>query len=106
MALPHDSTLLAARDIDGLSHTQLAATYDVPVEAIDARFEAMGRSIDPERERETDELMAAIRHYKTTGHGAEDAVLRGHHRGWEPSRISSRTGVDTDTVSRILAGLS
>jgi hypothetical protein len=102
MALPESYVLLRARDVDNLTIAQLAATYDVSIEAVEARFEAMGRHIDPAQHRETTELMAAVRRYKATGDGAEDVVRRANRRGWAPVTISHRTGVDIDTVNRIL----
>ncbi|GAA1235016.1 hypothetical protein GCM10009665_26490 [Kitasatospora nipponensis] len=104
MALPDDCTLLRAHHVEGLTEDGLAARYDVPVDQINARFAAMRRAIDTVKNRETTELMAAIRHYKATGDGAEDTVRRAHRRGWTPEWIRSRTGVDIDTVHRILAG--
>ncbi|MDH6120439.1 hypothetical protein [Kitasatospora sp. GAS204B] len=103
MALPDDCTLLRRCDAEGLTESDLAAIYSVPVDQISARFAAMNRAIDTAQNRETTELMAAIRHYKATGQGAADAVLRAHRRGWTAERIRSRTGVDIDTVHQILA---
>jgi hypothetical protein len=104
VALPDDITLLRAHDIEGLTTEALAVAHNVTTAQVNARFDAMGRSIDTPLNRETTELMAAIRRYKATGNGAEDVVLRSHRRGWTPERIRSRTGVDIDTVHQILAG--
>lgn len=102
MALPDDTTLLRSRDLDGSTNAELAATYGVPIDAVEGRLEAIGRPIDTAHHQETTELMTAIRRYKATGHGAEDAVRRANYRGWAPITISNRTGVDIDTVNQIL----
>lgn len=106
MALPDDITLLRALHVDGLDAEAIAAGFDVPVDSVNARLAAMGRAIDTPQNRDTTELMAAIEHFRATGEGAEDAVLRAHRRGWQPERIRSRTGVDLDTINRILADAS
>jgi hypothetical protein len=107
MTLPDDSVLLRNRDLDGLDYGTMAALYDVSISDVIDRFEAMGRYLSPEDQKQQaekwEQFEAAMDAFRSTGADPEGLVRLARQRGWRAGIIHQRTGVDHDTIARVLS---